>query len=251
MEDGTLDAWYWPQRGPQDDFGGGEYNSGSGVASASTARARSGSWSAELALADGSGGSRLFRWQESRTHRELVYRAWFFLPVSYVLTGDPLTGRYWDIFQFKSVSGDGTANDPIWFINVRPEAGGRLVPELVWWHPTLEGPHEGEFGNQGYAAPGATVPVGRWFRISALLRQSKDFDGAIRIWLDDKLIFDLRDVRTGHENCAYNSWCVDQGWSVNSYSDGLAPTPSTLYVDDVQIETAAPRRAGAALVIER
>jgi hypothetical protein len=84
----------------------------------------------------------------------------------------------------------------------------------------------------------ATVPVGRWFQLSARLRQSKNFDGLLCVWQDDRLLFGLHDVRTSYPNCAYNDWCAENEWSVNNYSDGLAPSPSVIFADGASI---APR----------
>ena len=136
--------------------------------------------------------------------------------------------------QFKSSNRKRSQNDPIWMANVRNTRTGDIMPELVWWHRSLEGPHEGMSGYRGFLA-NMTLPVGRWFQLTARVRQSADFDGAFQLWLDGRLLFDMDDVRTGHRDCTYNAWCTDQGWSVNSYSDGLSPTPSVIYVDDVRI----------------
>jgi hypothetical protein len=81
------------------------------------------------------------------------------------------------------------------------------------------------------------VPVGRWFKVEARLRQSKDFDGAIRVTLDGQLLADVGDVRTGWPNCTYSSWCVDQHWAATNYSDGLGSSPAPIFVDDVAITT--------------
>ncbi len=235
MEEGSLADW-------ELDDEGGEFNSGSADTVASSDVVRSGQWSAQLtATTPPESGTRLFRWGEARRNRDLYYEAWFYLPVSYQLTADPNTGRYWNIFQFKSTNQDGSQNDPIWFLNAINGPDGSLVPQVGWSPQSLEGPRAGELGSQGFLAEDVTLPVGRWFQIRARLRQSKDFDGLVRFWVDGQKIFDMRDVRTGHSNCDYNDWCVDQGWSVNNYSDGLSPSPATIHVDDARIRRPAPR----------
>ncbi len=230
MEEGSLAEW---------DLGddGGEFNSGIADADASQDVAHDGDWSAKLSMtAPPESGTRLFRWGEPRDHRDLYYEAWFYIPADYQLTGDADTGRYWNVFQFKSVSEDGSANDPFWFLTMSNRPDGEMVPELVWWHTELEGPRSDESGYQTFAADDeATFPVDRWFEIRARVRQSKDFDGIVQFWVDGEQIFDMRDVRTGYANCQYNDWCVEQHWSVNLYSDGLTPSPSVVYVDAVQI----------------
>jgi hypothetical protein len=235
MEDGTLAAWYAPETGPFGDFGGGAFDDGGGMTTASTEQPHTGAWSAKLALPMGTGGARLFRWRELRAERDTTQRVWLFIARTYRLTADATDGRFWDIMQFKSTTEDRQHNDPLWFLNVRSRRG-ELVPELVWWHKTLEGPHQNEWGNHGFLGEKARLPVGRWFELTSRIRQSSGFDGIVQIWIDQRKIFDFRDVRTSYHNCTYNAWCADTGWSVNNYSDGLAPAPAVIYADDAVIE---------------
>jgi Polysaccharide lyase len=229
MEEGTLADWYYPEAGRTGDYGGGEYNSGSGDTTASTEQARSGSWSARATLADGSGGTRLFRWRESRVHRVASYSAWFHFPVAEWVSG------YWNIMQFKSRSAGG-ANDPIWFLDVQTRSDGSLRPTVVWWPRRLEGPRRGQSGFRRFKPrTEVRIPVGRWTNITARLRQSKDFDGVVQFWIDGQLIFDLREVRTSFPNCRYNRWCASNEWSVNNYARSLSPPNPTIYIDDAEI----------------
>lgn len=243
FEGGNLLEWWAPSTAEAEgDNGGGEYNSGVSDAAASTDVAHSGAWSGNLTITAGASvpggaesGTRLFRWQEARAHRELLYEAWFYFPTAYTLTADPRTGRYWNVFQFKSSNENLTRNDPFWFLNVQSPSPGTLRAQLTWWFGHgLEGPHADEEGWRNYDAP-VELPVGRWVRFRVLLRQSKDFDGRVLVWQDDQLIFAQEGVRTGWRSGHYNAWQVDQSWSVNNYSDGLVPGPSALYVDDARI----------------
>jgi polysaccharide lyase-like protein len=234
MEEGSLVSWYAPETEPVRDFGGGVFDSDGGLSAASTDRAHSGAWSAKLTLPTGAGGARLFRWRDLRAVRDTVQSVWLYIPRSYRLTGDPANGRFWDIAQFKSTTADWRHNDPLWFLNVRSRRG-RLLPELIWWHRTLEGPRENQSGYRGFLRKTARVPVGRWFQLTSRIRQSSEFDGIVQFWIDGQKLFDFRDVRTSHRNCAYNAWCADTHWSVNNYSDGLAPAPAVIYADDAVI----------------
>jgi hypothetical protein len=236
MEDGSLAAWYAPDSGEGANNGGGEYNSGVADAIASREQAHGGAWSAKLTISTPpESGTRLFRWRELRRIRDLVLDVWLFLPRRYTLTADPDTGRFWDLVQFKSTNEDRSRNDPIWFLGVRNRrSDGAMVPELGWWSRTLPGPRQGQQGSRRFTRSDVVIPVGRWFRVTARVRQSRAFDGIVQFWLDGRLLFDERGVRTGFRNCSYNAWCVDQGWSVNLYSDGLEPNP-VMYLDDARI----------------
>ena len=228
MEDGTLDAW-----GGSALNGGGEFDDGSGISGANRDVAHTGSWAAKMELTDGSGGTRLFRWQESRQSRDLVFSAWFLFPRGYTLTGDPAS-RFWNIFQFKSRSTSDSV-DPMWYLNVGNPATGRMRLDLIWWPRTLEGPTAGQSGFQRFTQTVADVPVGRWFQLTAQLRQSSGFDGALRVWQDGRLLFDLTGIRTSYRNCTYNSWCGSNEWSISNYSDALSPVPAVIYADDASI----------------
>jgi hypothetical protein len=234
MDGDSLSEWYYPEAGPSGNFGGGEYNSGSGDTVVSADRAHSGSRSAKATIFS-SGGTRLFRWREARQNRDLLYESWFFIPTAYRLTADPSNGRFWDIFQFKSRSSSG-AVDPIWYLDLKNRADGSLSPTLIWWHRTLEGPESGQAGFRRFLPPDDVVfPVGRWVNVTARLRQSRDFDGVLQFWIDGRLVFNMQNVRTSYSNCAFNSWCGSNEWSVNNYSDGLDASPASLYIDDARI----------------
>ena len=231
MEESLAD-WYYPSSGFSGSFGGGEYNSRGGDTRLSAAVSRSGRRSARMTVR-GSGGTRLFRWLELRTNRDTTVSAWFYFPRNYRLTGSRAKGRYLNLFQFKSRTPRG-ANDPLLWLNVANR--GRVMRlQLMWWHRTLKGPRRGQSGFRRIRQRVADVPVRRWFQLEARLRQSKDYDGRLTVRQDGERIFDLRGIRTSYENCTYNAWCAANEWAVNNYTDGLRPSPATIYVDDAGI----------------
>jgi hypothetical protein len=234
MEEGTLSDWWSPGAAQGSGPGGGEFNSDGGHARASRREAHSGTWAARLVLPDGRGGARLFRWGELYAHRDAVVSVWLRVPRRYRLTGGAATGRYWNVFQIKSRSTSG-ANDPLWFLNLASRSGRRLRLQLIWWHRGLEGPRPGRSGFRRFRQRVADVPVGRWFRLTARLLQSSQFDGMLCVWQGATLIFAKSHIRTSFTNCSLNSWCAVNEWSVNNYSDRLSPAPAVLYVDDARV----------------
>jgi hypothetical protein len=82
------------------------------------------------------------------------------------------------------------------------------------------------------------IPVGRWVKFSAFVRQSSGFDGVVRFWQDGVLITEQTNVRTGHVNTNFPQG-IEQHWAVTNYSDGISPSPATIYVDDAVVSTAA------------
>lgn len=198
--------------------GGGTFNSGSGEARASRDYARSGAWSAKMTIT-GAGGTRLFRWAESRRQNKAYYSAWFYFPRAYTTPAG-----WWNVFQFKSRTDD--ANDPFWIINVRGETDGTMFLSVDDWMQART--------HRQRAVP---LPTHRWVHIEAYLDQSDDGRGRLTLWQDGRELFDLVGITTRYPDGTNE-------WSVNNYSDHVAPNPVVLYVDDAAIST--ERVGGAA-----
>ncbi len=113
---------------------------------------------------------------------------------------------------------------------------GAIATKAPWRTP-IAGPYATDNVSGKWYQPSTQIalPVGRWVHIEAFLHQSNGFDGAMTFWQDGTKIFDFTGIRTSFNNCNYNSWCADNEWSVNLYSDGIAPNPATMYIDDAAI----------------
>jgi hypothetical protein len=240
-ETGDLSQWYFPSKAGDGHHGGGEYDSGDAHSAASREQAHSGSWSAKMTIAklgSPSSGTRLFRWSEPQDPKYmgsgLYYGAWFYFPTRFTLTADHTTGRFWNIFQFKSkhpsLSG-GHATDPVWYLDVQNRATGEMYLTLCWWgDPKLAGPHSDQRGFRRFSQNSKDIPIQRWTHISVFLKQASDYSGRISVWQDGEKIFDESGVVTRYPD-------GDNQWSVNNYSDGLSPLPASIYVDDASIST--------------
>ena len=106
-----------------------------------------------------------------------------------------------------------------------------------WGGTEIEGPFKtSSLGGRFFEQSVASLPIGRWFKLEAFLRQSKDFDGTLTIWQDETELYDFRGVRTSYPHVtAGQAWGANNEWSVNNYSDGLDPSPATIYIDDAEI----------------
>jgi hypothetical protein len=234
LEEGGLMDWYAPSLTATGNYGGGEYDSGSGITSIATTQSHGGTYSQKMSLTTGVGGTRMFRWRELQANRTTRQSTWMYIPRNYTLTGDPATGKYWILFEFKSRTSDNVHNDPFWYVNAYNRSDGTLGARLAWGYQSkLAGPHAGETGWRNYGD--VSVPVGRWFQISSTITQSKDYDGAVNVTVDGQQLASLTNVRTGWPNCSFNSWCVEQHWAVTNYSDGIAQTPADIYTDDAEV----------------
>lgn len=190
-----------------------------------TEQAHSGQYSMKLVIdATRTAGCRQFRKPEVDTGKPYYYSAWFYIPE------EVQVGTFWNIFQFKSNGDDSDGSDVFWKLEVRNDPDGtmRIVP--VWKGP-IPGPHEGDgIDNHLYYQNLTSIPVGQWFHLEVYLKQSENFDGHIMAWQDGIEILNEQNVRTKYPG-------GNQGWSVNNYGEGLKPTPTTLYIDDVAIST--------------
>jgi len=242
METDDTSEWYYPSTGHFGDYGGGEYDSG--IASTIAANfAHSGNWGAQMTITtpnSPTSGTRMFRWMEARANRDLYYSVWVYIPTYYTLTGNPATGHYWNLFQFKSRTSDSSQIDPVWAFYIDDDVPGKYYLQAGWgWGGvTLAGPYMGDPVSGKFCTQRiAPLPIGQWVHLEAFLHQSNSYDGRLILWQDGVELFDFQNVITSYNNCNYNSWCADNEWSVNLYSDGLLPNPATIYIDDAQIST--------------
>lgn len=226
FEVGDFSEWYSPETGPSGNYGGGVYESGVASHAVETV---SGLKAGKLTItAPPSAGSRLFRWKELRENRELVCQANVMLPQAVTLTAPASTGQFWLLMQFKSRS-VANAVDPIWGIVLRNSPGG-LMPWIDNW-----GQYLGATYRNFQLAGAKPLAVGAWTTFKMQLRQGNNNDGRLRVWQDGVLLFDKDAITTSYNNPAFNTWACSNEWSVNAYSDGTAPSPCSIYVDDASI----------------
>jgi hypothetical protein len=211
VETGDLSEWWAPGGS---NYQGGEYNSGGGDSWASQDIARTGQWSAKLVLANGSGGTRLFRWGEPAQHPEAYYSAWYYFPAQYQ------PAEYWNIFQWKSKISSSQV-DPFWVINVGNRSNGAMYLYLYDWQNQV-----------GYGQTATDLPTDQWVHIECFLDQSSSGNGHLKCWQDGVLLWDLQNVSTNYPGSPAQ-------WSINNYSSGMSPAPTVIYVDDAAISLAS------------
>lgn len=205
-ETGNMSQWY------QGD-GGGEFNSGSAVSSASRDQAHSGAYSAKLTIsAPPVSGARLFRWKESQAYPALYYSAWYFFPQSYTIS------QYWNVFQWKSKTPQGNI-DPFIVLNVGNRSNGAMYLYAYDWQRRIT-----------YGQSTKDIPIGQWFKVEAFYKCAADGSGQATFWQDGMQIINIPNVQTRYSN-------GDCQWSVDNYSNGVNPTPATIYIDDAVVST--------------
>jgi hypothetical protein len=190
-------------------------------------------------------GERMFRWLEPRAMQKGYYSVWINIPQRYVLTGNPVNGHFVNLFQFKTADGISRI-DPIWALHINDDDPAHWYLQMIWGDGgfTGAGPHSGDpVSRKAYTQAIKELPVGSWVHLEAYLSQSNAFGGQLTVWQDGTQIFNFTSIKTSYNNCAYNSWCADDEWSVNLYSDGLTPNPAYIYVDDFHIYSVRVRAA--------
>jgi hypothetical protein len=211
-ETGDLSQWYHPAPSANGNEGGGMFNSGVANTTASQEQAHSGQWSSKMRITTPpESGTRLFRWKESQSSRDLTYSAWFYIPQRYSVS------NYWNIFQWKSKVASTGRVDPFFVLNVGNRGDGTMYLYLYNWQT-----------RRAYTQTLKNVPVGQWFNITGNYVCAGDNTGRVTFWQDGTKLFDLPSVQTRYSN-------GDCQWSIDNYSDGLTPSPATIYMDDAQI----------------
>jgi hypothetical protein len=143
--------------------------------------------------------------------REAYYGAWYYVPS---LTTN---NSVWNLFHFRG--GDPSAQHGLWDVSLRNGAGGRLE---VYVYDFLRGVNR-------IAAEPRPIPIGAWFHLEFYFLRAADATGAIALYQDGELIVEASGIITDDSNFGQ--------WYVGNIANALFPTTSTVYVDDITIET--------------
>jgi hypothetical protein len=203
-ETGDLTDW---ARGGTDL--GATYVQGGDVA-VTTEQARSGTHALRSTVTGANGQSAAQIWRSGLDARAAYYGAWFLLPAA----AQPAS--FWVFFSLRARTAPGT-DLPLWDLKL---TGAQ--PELqLLQHDT------------GDVAPLAhvPVPVGRWFHVEAFYVPAADASGRLQVWLDGAPIYDLSGMPTAPAGAA----AAPVTWTLGTNTDGLTPTPATLFVDDAYV----------------
>ena len=232
METGNLSEWRRGTDVRPDHDSGACYRPPKGV---SSRHAHKGKYSMKLTIntKSGTAGCRQNRDVEARSGNTFVYSAWYYLPRREVPTRD-----MWNVFQFKSDSPSvvSIGTDPFWTINIVRRPTGWSTPTRVEVEGRTHGSHARrvrsfrQFADTGANVPSdrRVVPIRRWFKISAHLKQSGAFTGRLAVRQNGVLLWNMRHVRTKYPDGR-------QSWSVANYSNGIRDNPATIFIDDVRV----------------
>jgi hypothetical protein len=176
-------------------------------------------------------GTRMSRYPEidafAKAGTTFYYSWWDFFPtpISYGTYG------WYNHWQIASADGLPGGYHPIWVLGFNSSG---MTMSLIWSpnnKAPAEGPHVGETGSRTYTSAIA-VPVGQWVKFEAMITPRGDFTGAIKIWMNGQVLFDLSNIKTQfpYVGQALLAWVTN-----NAYGSGLTPTPFVHYIDDVTL----------------
>src|SRR5437762_2119802 len=187
------------------------------------------SWNGSSGVAEAS-GTRVSRYTEinalAKAGTTFYYSWWDFFPAA-LSVGANGWYNHWQIMSNDASGG----NAPIWVLGFNNSG---MTMNLTWSPNGLapaNGPHNGESGSRAYTAPIA-VPVGQWVFFEVMVTPRGDFTGALKIWMNSQVLFDLSSIKTQFPfvNQSLLAYTAN-----NNYGAGLTPTPFVHYVDDVTV----------------
>lgn len=215
-ENSELEQW---QEGG--DYYGGEYEWGSGSFSVDDGTGRNGSRGLTTYIDtdyrdEPSQGVRVYRRIEDAP---AYYSVWLKLEERHSVE------EWWSIFLFHARDSVETLDDDVslWDVRVVEDGDGAMALQF-FDHDTMDGTLDAKAGR---------VEPGEWFELSAYVDYQPPNATRIRILHNGALLFDLKALHTSLQANVF--------WALGNGADSLAPSESTIYLDD-----AAIRRADAA-----
>jgi hypothetical protein len=191
---------------------------------------KGGTWVMEQAVTGLLGGTRMSRYPEidvlAKAGTTFYYSWWDFFPATMSY------GAYGWYNHWQIASNDASNNGaPIWLLAISG-SGNTMV---LGWSPNrlapANGPHDGETGKRAYTSSIA-VPTNQWVFFEVMITPRGDFTGAIKVWMNGEVLFDLSNIKTQFPYVGQGllTWITN-----NAYGAGLTPMPFVHYVDDVTL----------------
>jgi hypothetical protein len=188
------------------------YGAGSSAYALVTAPVHSGRYAAAFSVvADSDAGSQVRCVQQGIFPQAAYYGAWYYVPAPAVNTG------LWNLFHFQG----GPPNQRLhglWDVSLVNEGDAGAL--RISFFDFLSGTSP-----DASAAP--PIPIAQWFHLEVYFKRAKDATGELSVWQDDRQVLSLGGLATDD---------TDWGqWYVGNLATALAPTGSTVYIDDVSI----------------
>jgi hypothetical protein len=177
-----------------------------------TSPVHSGRYAAAFTVqADAPGGSQTRCVRQGAMPAAAYYGAWYYIPEPTTPTAN------WNLFHFRSGPELGSTQG---VLDVSLIADGDQVRLAVFGvnHTRI-----------GEAAPPLAVPVGAWFHVQLFLKRAPDMTDEVALYQDGQQLFDVTNLMIADESLGQ--------WYMGNLANGLSPSTSTLYVDDVTLSS--------------
>jgi hypothetical protein len=143
------------------------------------------------------------------------YGAWYYVPVP-----ESNEAGTWNLFHFQGADSPDATIGYLWDVSLINLTDGAIAPSVYDFLSAQ--PHETAF----------PIPIATWFHLEVRLKRSSGNAGEFTLYIDGKQLLDLQGIATDDTRWGQ--------WFVGNYATAQSPNPSTLYVDDVTIETTGP-----------
>lgn len=211
-ETGDLSTW------TEEELGGSYVNDENATCAISTDVTRSGKYSVKLTATAAGTDSATGLYRRFDAITEAYYSVWYYVPKAYE------TASTWTILRFRASAPDVPGSEILSLdLNLRSLKNGSLVLSVV--------EHRQAYLASPLALPTPIVPVGQWFQIEARFRSRSDETGGLKLWLDGRLVYDIKDRVTGQGDFVYFNPCN----YVSAQPPTLTPSELTIYIDDVMV----------------
>jgi hypothetical protein len=158
---------------------------------------------------------------EARCYRQGVlpqaayYGAWYYVPAPAFNAGN------WNLFHFRGGSSTVQAlTHGLWDVSLvnDPDAGNDTsVYDFFTMQPLEAGP---------------AIPIGQWFHLEVYFKRSDAGAGEFTVYRDQQIVFRQTGITTDDS--------LVGSWHVGNLATSIFPPVSTIYVDDVTIDTNGP-----------
>lgn len=179
-----------------------------------TQKAHSGDYAVKFTIDTSSGSSQaayLFYWDT--LPNAAYYSAWYYVPSNIE------TEVWWNIMQWKSTyNGNSDYSRPVFVLD------GALFGQTAISLCHLP---DKDADKVCWKQTNVSIPRDQWFHIEVYYERSKT-NGHVIVWQDGVKLFDI----TGYPTVLSDGTLY---YSVNHYTDGIAPNVSSIYLDDIVI----------------
>jgi hypothetical protein len=193
---------------------GGFIETGAQVKDVVTEPVHSGSFAAAFTVnGNGEEGGQLRGIRRGQMPSAAYYGAWYLVPTLATNAG------LWNLFHFQGDNNE-IRGGHLWDISLVNNDDGDLRLNVFSY---LFGP----LPDQSKIPP---IPIGSWFHIEMYWKRAKDDTGEVTVYQNGAVIFQFKNAITDNSNNSVQ-------WYVGNLATNLVPSESTVYVDDVTIDT--------------